>query len=605
MNPSTHQNGGQNPNVLLQQKEKMKQKKEEQMSMKKLRETIVKMANSEPNVRLSEKQKVVLQQRISQFFSRLTTPDHPPYAWMIEKALQELKEKGGSSEDSISKFIMKEHASLPYAHTTMLKHHLQKMTEKGEIRMIGGQFLLPGDCESVVPKKKRKRKKRGKSVIKKKQSGQKEKEEEKQVQHDDVEVAAEQMDLDEQQNDVTVDENRGQENQIHEGYLELNEYGNAPGTDKEDGQLSDQPNSVTGNKVVCGRVLRSTVHKQKGKEQLDATGGSLQSSIAAASAIGCNSELQLSQLSLSTVEETADISNLYPQEILENELPGDDLPLLLSPEAPTGFELVVVEDATENKAHTSLSIDLDLPKELTSLSVGLDLPKEDHVMPQSSDRPSEEEAVAEDLLKTKKQKKKHHGWQQTNRPMTRALAKGIVTPNQQPISGRNRKQLQLAMESSSEPKKPSIENSSETDRAQRQLKRWSKSPVEPKSVITSKLKQLALCDSADQQLVLMEEPLSISKPLCVSTDQHLLQMEEPLALAISEEALNLTDPQHEVQLKQPKAKRRGRSLKGKEDGADPDTKRLKDFLHSLSYDDKRFILKYVHEETIGGNTNPD
>ncbi|KAK4720535.1 hypothetical protein R3W88_010768 [Solanum pinnatisectum] len=589
MNPSTHQNGGQNPNVLLQQKEKMKQKKEEQMSMKKLRETIVKMANSEPNVRLSEKQKVVLQQRISQFFSRLTTPDHPPYAWMIEKALQELKEKGGSSEDSISKFIMKEHASLPYAHTTMLKHHLQKMTEKGEIRMIGGQFLLPGDCESVVPKKKRKRKKRGKSVIKKKQSGQKEKEEEKQVQHDDVEVVAEQKDLDEQQNDVTVDENCGQENQIHEEYLELNEHHNAPSTDKEDGQLSDQQNSVTGNKVVCGRVLRSTVHKQKGKEQLDATGGSLQSSIAAASAIGCNSELQLLQLSLSTVEETADISNLYPQEILENEQPGDDLPLLLSPEAPPGFELVVVEDATENKAHTSLSVDLDLPKELTSSSVGLDLPKEDHVMPQSSDKPSEEEAVAEDLLKTKKQKKMHHGWQQTNRPMTRALAKGTVTPNQQPISGRNRKQLQLAMESSSEPKKPSIENSSETDRAQRQLKRWSKSPVEPKSVITSKLKQLALCDSADQQLVLMEEPLSISKPLCVSADQHLVQMEEPLALAISEEALNLTDPQHEVQLKQPKAKRRGRSLKGKEDGADPDTTRLKDVGSS-----KKLTKKQTH-----------
>ncbi|KAL3338620.1 hypothetical protein AABB24_027639 [Solanum stoloniferum] len=589
MNPSTHQNGGQNPNVLLQQKEKMKQKKEEQMSMKKLRETIVKMANSEPNVRLSEKQKVVLQQRISQFFCRLTTPDHPPYAWMIEKALQELKEKGGSSEDSISKFIMKEHASLPFAHTTMLKHHLQKMTEKGEIRMIGGEFLLPGDCESVVPKKKRKRKKRGKSVIKKKQSGQKEKEEEKQVQHDDVEVAAEQKDLDEQQNDVTVDENRGQENQIREEYLELNEHHNAPSTDKKDGQLSDQQNSVTGNKVVCGRVLRSTVHKQKGKEQLDATGGSLQSSIAAVSAIGCNSELQLSQLSLSTVEETADISNLYPQEILENEQPGDDLPLLLSPEAPPGFELVVVEDATENKAHTSLSIELDLPKELTSSSVGLDLPKEDHVMPQSSDRPSEEEAVAEDLLKTKKQKRKHHGWQQTNRPMTRALAKGTVTPNQQPISGRNRKQLQLAMESSSEPKKPSIENSSETDRAQRQLKRWSKSPVEPKSVITSKLKQLALCDSADQQLVLVAEPLSISKPLCVSADQHLVQMEEPLALAISEEALNLTDPQHEVQLKQPKAKRRGRSLKGKEDGADPDTIRLKDVGSS-----KKLTKKQTH-----------
>ncbi|XP_004236979.1 uncharacterized protein [Solanum lycopersicum] len=572
MNPSTHKNGGQNPNVvqqkekMKQEKEKMKQKEEEQMSMKKLREAVFNLANGEPNARLSETQRVALQQRISQIFSGLTTPDHPPYAWMIEKALKELKEKGGSSEESISEFIIKEHASLPYAHTTMLKHHLQSMTEKGEIRMIGGRFLLPGDCESVVPKKKRKRKKRRNLVIKKRQSGRKEKEEEKQVQHDDVEVVGEQKNLDEQQNDVSVDENRGQQNERH----------NAPSTGKEDGQLNDQQNSVTGNEVVCGRVLRSTVHKQKGKVQLDATGGSLQSSIAAETAIGCNSELQLSQLSLSTVEETADISNFYPQEILENEQPGDDLPLLLSPEAPPGFELVVVEDVTENKAHTPVSVDLDLPKEHISSSIGLDLPKENHVMPLSSDKPSEEEAVAEDLLKTKKQKKKHHGWQQTNRPMTRALAKGTVTPNEQPRSGRNRKQLQLAMESSS-------------DRAQRQLKRWSKSPSEPKSVTTSKLKQLALCDSADQQLVIMEEPLSISKPLCVTADQHVVQMEEPLALAISEEALNLTDPQHEVQLKQPKAKRCGRSLKGKEDGADPDTTLLKDLGSS-----KKLTKKQTH-----------
>lgn len=88
MNPSTHKNGGQNPNVvqqkekMKQEKEKMKQKEEEQMSMKKLREAVFNLANGEPNARLSETQRVALQQRISQIFSGLTTPDHPPYAWV-------------------------------------------------------------------------------------------------------------------------------------------------------------------------------------------------------------------------------------------------------------------------------------------------------------------------------------------------------------------------------------------------------------------------------------------------------------------------------------------------------------------------------------------
>ncbi|KAK4720470.1 hypothetical protein R3W88_010703 [Solanum pinnatisectum] len=82
---------------------------------------------------------------------------------MIEKALQELDEEGGSNEDSISEFIMKNNESLPRAHTTMLKHHLERMYERGEIVMIdGGRFLLPGDSKNSNPKRKGKSKKRGK-----------------------------------------------------------------------------------------------------------------------------------------------------------------------------------------------------------------------------------------------------------------------------------------------------------------------------------------------------------------------------------------------------------------------------------------------------------
>ncbi|XP_006360458.1 HMG-Y-related protein A-like [Solanum tuberosum] len=147
--------------------------------MDKLREGIVKMSNSEPNAPLSEAQNSILQQHLDRLMSGLqTTPDHPPYAWMIEKALQELDEEGGSNEDSISEFIMKNNDSLPRAHTTMLKHHLEKMCERGEIVMIdGGRFSLPGDSKNSNPTRKGKSKKRGSSSNTQKKQQQKEKEE--------------------------------------------------------------------------------------------------------------------------------------------------------------------------------------------------------------------------------------------------------------------------------------------------------------------------------------------------------------------------------------------------------------------------------------------
>ncbi|MCD7465386.1 hypothetical protein HAX54_001201 [Datura stramonium] len=214
------QNACKNPNVQQQQQQK---KKNHEGAMDKFREAILKLFNSAPNGPLSTIQNSFLQQRLTNYLSSLhATPDHPPYAWMIEKTLKELNEKGGSSEDSISKFIKKEYDSLPSAHMSLVKHHLQKMSEKGEILMIdGGRFLLPADSESLSSKRKKKRKyvkrkRSGNSEIKQKKPRQKEKEEEKRVQHDDVEVVGERKKLngvevvgerkklDEQQNEVTV-----------------------------------------------------------------------------------------------------------------------------------------------------------------------------------------------------------------------------------------------------------------------------------------------------------------------------------------------------------------------------------------------------------------
>ena len=54
-----------------------------------------------------------------------------------------MNEEGGSKEESISEFITKNNDSLPRAHTTMLKHHLEKMCERGEIVMTdGGRFCF-------------------------------------------------------------------------------------------------------------------------------------------------------------------------------------------------------------------------------------------------------------------------------------------------------------------------------------------------------------------------------------------------------------------------------------------------------------------------------
>ncbi|XP_060184562.1 uncharacterized protein LOC132614184 isoform X1 [Lycium barbarum] len=490
MDLSTHQlslqNTSQNPNFS--------RKKNQEKAMDKLRESILKLANSEPNVPLSATQNSLLQEKLNHFLYCLHTgPDHPPYTWMIEKALQELDEEGGSSEDSISEVIKKEYDSLPWAHTTLLKRHLQMMSEKGEVLMIdGGRFSLPGDSKSMNQKRKRKRKRRLDWEVKQKKLRKKQKNGGKRVQRDGGEVAKEQKKLDEQQNEVTVDVKQGQENQVHGEYWELVVHHNEPSTGKEDELLNAQKNSVTGQKILPKRAQRiRVVLKQKGKQNFDATEGSMP-----VEPPRCmmpegieqleDPNLQQLKFSVSRVEKTADISNLCPKDIVENEQPGVKLPQILSPEAPPGFEFRAEEDATANKAHNSSSVGLDSPKEDCVVDQSSERPTEDQVprvddlsdaLKQAKENPKqqrhtgdesvpseavlslnpneqqtldterlEEESVAEDLLKTKKQQKEHRGGQQTNRPtrtLTRAQRKGTVTPN-------------APIESSSEPEQPSI-----------------------------------------------------------------------------------------------------------------------------------------------------
>lgn len=79
---------------------------------------------------------------------------------MIHRAIEELDEKRGSSEESISWCLRKEYTNLPLAHKSLLKHHLDELCKSGEILVTSKHlYLLPGT--NSTPELKRKRKVRG------------------------------------------------------------------------------------------------------------------------------------------------------------------------------------------------------------------------------------------------------------------------------------------------------------------------------------------------------------------------------------------------------------------------------------------------------------
>ncbi|KAI7750846.1 hypothetical protein M8C21_003043 [Ambrosia artemisiifolia] len=77
----------------------------------------------------------------------LPVPDHPPYDDMILTALWELKAEGGSSEEDISHFIVKEYHELPWAHATILNYHLRDLCKKRKITMTNDRYHL--SCLSI------------------------------------------------------------------------------------------------------------------------------------------------------------------------------------------------------------------------------------------------------------------------------------------------------------------------------------------------------------------------------------------------------------------------------------------------------------------------
>lgn len=67
-------------------------------------------------------------------------------------AIMDLNEEGGSCEEAISEFIKSKYKNLPFAHTSLLSHHLAKLVEKREILCDCNNYCysLPGEKNNVV-----------------------------------------------------------------------------------------------------------------------------------------------------------------------------------------------------------------------------------------------------------------------------------------------------------------------------------------------------------------------------------------------------------------------------------------------------------------------
>ncbi|XP_004513205.1 uncharacterized protein [Cicer arietinum] len=89
--------------------------------------------------------------RLPHVFKSFHTPTHPPYSAMIKRAVKELNEEDGSTDEAISEFIRREYEKdLPFAHSTILKVHLMKLCMNRDLVCTkNGRYVLV-DCQSEV-----------------------------------------------------------------------------------------------------------------------------------------------------------------------------------------------------------------------------------------------------------------------------------------------------------------------------------------------------------------------------------------------------------------------------------------------------------------------
>ncbi|XP_058184371.1 uncharacterized protein LOC131301890 isoform X2 [Rhododendron vialii] len=106
---------------------------------------VMKFAASDPTRPLTDARRALIEKRLLEELPHFRTPNHPPYSAMIHGAIGELKEPDGCTEESISKFIRRHYDDLPWSHSTLLNHHLQKLCECGEIVVTSDNCYLLSD----------------------------------------------------------------------------------------------------------------------------------------------------------------------------------------------------------------------------------------------------------------------------------------------------------------------------------------------------------------------------------------------------------------------------------------------------------------------------
>ncbi|XP_028790270.1 histone H1 [Neltuma alba] len=72
-----------------------------------------------------------------------SSPSHPPFAEMITDAIASLKDRTGSSQYAITKFIEEKHKHLPPTFRKLLLNNLKKSVAAGKLVKVKNSFKLP------------------------------------------------------------------------------------------------------------------------------------------------------------------------------------------------------------------------------------------------------------------------------------------------------------------------------------------------------------------------------------------------------------------------------------------------------------------------------
>lgn len=91
---------------------------------------------------------------------------------MIQRAISELSNEEGSTQEEISAFIKREYGHLPWGHESFLSHHLGKLCGNMELACVNNEryiLLVEEDCElkEVTGSSRKKEGRRGRQGRKK------------------------------------------------------------------------------------------------------------------------------------------------------------------------------------------------------------------------------------------------------------------------------------------------------------------------------------------------------------------------------------------------------------------------------------------------------